>query len=53
MKTPCYCYVLLQDEAPVDSNPVSSTEEQTSGETLEPEQESPILETKQIPSPLV
>ncbi|CAK6977546.1 serine/threonine-protein kinase DCLK2-like [Scomber scombrus] len=43
----------VTDEAPVDSNTVSSTEEQTSGETLEPEQESPILETKQIPSPMV
>ncbi|KAM7366566.1 hypothetical protein PAMP_015999 [Pampus punctatissimus] len=42
----------VTDEAPVDSNTVS-TEEQTSGETLEPEQESPILETKQVPSPLV
>ncbi|XP_053199618.1 serine/threonine-protein kinase DCLK2-like [Scomber japonicus] len=43
----------VTDEAPADTNTVSSTEEQTSGETLEPEQESPILETKQIPSPLV
>ncbi|KAM7376966.1 hypothetical protein PAMA_013649 [Pampus argenteus] len=41
-----------KDEAPVDSN-TASAEEQTSGETLEPEQESPILETKQVPSPLV
>lgn len=43
----------VTDEAPVDSNTVSSTEDQNSGETLEPEQESPILETKQVPSPLV
>ncbi|XP_040887563.1 serine/threonine-protein kinase DCLK2-like [Toxotes jaculatrix] len=43
----------VTDEAPVDSNTVSSTEDQTSGDALEPEQESPVLETKQIPSPLV
>ncbi|KAG7232564.1 hypothetical protein INR49_008377 [Caranx melampygus] len=43
----------VTDEAPVDSNTVSSTEDQTSGDTLEPEQESPVLETKQVPSPLV
>ncbi|XP_022069213.1 serine/threonine-protein kinase DCLK2-like [Acanthochromis polyacanthus] len=43
----------VTDEAPVDSNTVSSTEDQPSGDTLEPEQESPILETKQVPSPLV
>ncbi|CAN9509351.1 unnamed protein product [Ophioblennius macclurei] len=43
----------VTDEAPVDSSTVSSAEDQTSGETLEPEQESPILETKQVPSPLV
>ncbi|XP_073331093.1 serine/threonine-protein kinase DCLK2-like [Pagrus major] len=43
----------VTDEAPVDSNTVSSTEDQTSGDTLEPEHESPILETKQVPSPLV
>uniref|UniRef100_A0A671TNK8 Serine/threonine-protein kinase DCLK2 n=1 Tax=Sparus aurata TaxID=8175 RepID=A0A671TNK8_SPAAU len=42
----------VTDEAPVDSNTVSSTEDQTSGDTLEPEHESPILETKQVPSPL-
>lgn len=45
--------VYVQDEAPVDSNTVSSTEDQTSGDTMEPEHESPILETKQVPSPLV
>lgn len=45
--------VFVQDEAPADSNTVSSNEDQTSGDALEPEQESPILETKQIPSPLV
>lgn len=49
----CYWCVCVQDEAPVDSNTVSSTEDQTSGDTLEPEHESPILETKQVPSPLV
>ncbi|KAM3591234.1 uncharacterized protein V6R79_025194 [Siganus canaliculatus] len=43
----------VTDEAPVDSNTVSSAEDQTSGEGLEPEHESPILETKQVPSPLV
>ncbi|XP_041635919.1 serine/threonine-protein kinase DCLK2-like [Cheilinus undulatus] len=59
----------VTDEAPVDSNTVSSNEDQTSGDALEPEpepeleqelepepeleQESPILETKQVPSPLV
>ncbi|XP_018517521.1 serine/threonine-protein kinase DCLK2 [Lates calcarifer] len=43
----------VTDEPPIDSNTVSSTEDQTSGDTLEPEQESPILETKQVPSPLV
>ncbi|TDG99518.1 hypothetical protein EPR50_G00194510 [Perca flavescens] len=43
----------VTDEAPVDSHTVSSTEEQISGEALEPEQESPILETKQVPSPMV
>ncbi|XP_008286988.1 serine/threonine-protein kinase DCLK2 [Stegastes partitus] len=43
----------VTDEAPADSNTVSSTEDQTSADALEPEQESPILETKQVPSPLV
>nr|XP_020512543.1 serine/threonine-protein kinase DCLK2-like [Labrus bergylta] len=43
----------VTDEAPVDSNTVSSNEDPTIGDTLEPEQESPILETKQVPSPLV
>ncbi|TMS01567.1 Serine/threonine-protein kinase DCLK2, partial [Larimichthys crocea] len=43
----------VTDEAPVDSNTVSSTEDQTSGEALDPEHESPLLETKQVPSPLV
>lgn len=43
----------VTDEAPVDSNTVSSTEDQTSGDGLEPEHESPVLETKQVPSPLV
>ncbi|XP_070786026.1 serine/threonine-protein kinase DCLK2-like [Enoplosus armatus] len=43
----------VTDEAPIDSNTVSSTEDQTSGDALEPEQESQILETKQVPSPLV
>ncbi|XP_075890295.1 serine/threonine-protein kinase DCLK2-like [Nelusetta ayraudi] len=43
----------VTDEAPVDSNTVSSTEDQASGDTLEPEHESPALETKQVPSPLV
>ncbi|XP_068443638.1 serine/threonine-protein kinase DCLK2-like [Clinocottus analis] len=43
----------VTDEAPLDSNTVSGTEEQTSAEVLDPEQESPKLETKQVPSPLV
>ncbi|KAK2863268.1 hypothetical protein Q5P01_002801 [Channa striata] len=43
----------VTDEAPIDSNTVSSTEDHTSGDTLEPEQDSPVLETKQVPSPLV
>ncbi|XP_074555119.1 serine/threonine-protein kinase DCLK2-like isoform X2 [Halichoeres trimaculatus] len=43
----------VTDEAPADSNTVSSNEDQTSGDALEPDQDSPILETKQIPSPLV
>lgn len=47
---PC---VWVQDEAPVDSKTVSSTEDQASGDTLEPEHESPVLGTKQVPSPLV
>uniref|UniRef100_A0A669C9B6 Serine/threonine-protein kinase DCLK2 n=1 Tax=Oreochromis niloticus TaxID=8128 RepID=A0A669C9B6_ORENI len=49
---------LRHDEAPIESNTVSSAEEQNSGDTLETEEpeepeESPILETKQVPSPLV
>ncbi|KAM8880961.1 serine/threonine-protein kinase DCLK2-like [Synchiropus picturatus] len=43
----------VTDEAPVDSNTVSSNEELTHLDTLVPETESPVLETKQIPSPLV
>ncbi|KAM9426754.1 serine/threonine-protein kinase DCLK2-like [Pholidichthys leucotaenia] len=43
----------VTDETPIESNTVSSTEEHTDGETQETEQESPILETKQVPSPLV
>ncbi|XP_072231981.1 serine/threonine-protein kinase DCLK2-like [Leuresthes tenuis] len=43
----------VTDEAPTESNTVSSTEDQTSGDALEVEHESPILETKQVPSPLV
>ncbi|XP_030609213.1 serine/threonine-protein kinase DCLK2-like [Archocentrus centrarchus] len=43
----------VTDEAPLESNTVSSTEDQSSGDTLDPEQESPVLETKQVPSPLV
>ncbi|XP_060922498.1 serine/threonine-protein kinase DCLK2-like [Limanda limanda] len=46
-----HCWVT--DEAPVDSNAVSSTEDQTSEDALEPEQELPILESKQVPSPMV
>nr|XP_043884517.1 serine/threonine-protein kinase DCLK2-like [Solea senegalensis] len=44
----------VTDEAPVDSTTVSNTEDQSSAEALEPEHDdSPILETKQVPSPLV
>ncbi|XP_041820490.1 serine/threonine-protein kinase DCLK2-like [Chelmon rostratus] len=43
----------VTDDAPVDFNTVSSTEDQTSGDALEAEHESPVLETKQVPSPLV
>ncbi|XP_005951754.1 serine/threonine-protein kinase DCLK2 isoform X2 [Haplochromis burtoni] len=48
----------VTDEAPIESNTVSSAEEQNSGDALETEEpeepeESPILETKQVPSPLV
>ncbi|XP_034532466.1 serine/threonine-protein kinase DCLK2-like [Notolabrus celidotus] len=43
----------VTDEAPADSNTVSSNEDQTGGDAPEPEPDSPILETKQIPSPLV
>ncbi|KAM6909205.1 serine/threonine-protein kinase DCLK2-like [Xenentodon cancila] len=43
----------VTDEAPIESNTVSSTEDRSSGDALEPEHESPILETKQVPSPLV
>ncbi|KAF7661829.1 hypothetical protein LDENG_00251920 [Lucifuga dentata] len=43
----------VTDEAPLDTNTMSSAEDQNSGDAPEPEQESPVLETKQIPSPLV
>ncbi|XP_034020911.1 serine/threonine-protein kinase DCLK2-like [Thalassophryne amazonica] len=43
----------VTDETPIDSNTVSSTEDQHSEDTLEPDQETPLLETKQVPSPLV
>ncbi|XP_028330728.1 serine/threonine-protein kinase DCLK2-like isoform X2 [Gouania willdenowi] len=43
----------VTDEPPGASTTVSSTEDQTSAETLDPEPDSPILETKQVPSPLV
>uniref|UniRef100_A0A665TBZ3 Serine/threonine-protein kinase DCLK2 n=1 Tax=Echeneis naucrates TaxID=173247 RepID=A0A665TBZ3_ECHNA len=43
----------VTDEAPADSNTVSGAEDQTGGDAPDPEQESPILETKQVPSPLV
>ncbi|XP_035770353.1 serine/threonine-protein kinase DCLK2-like [Neolamprologus brichardi] len=51
-------HLWVTDEAPIESNTVSSAEEQNSGDTLETEEpeepeESPILETKQVPSPLV
>uniref|UniRef100_A0A3P9MLZ8 Serine/threonine-protein kinase DCLK2 n=1 Tax=Oryzias latipes TaxID=8090 RepID=A0A3P9MLZ8_ORYLA len=43
----------VTDEAPPEPNTVSSTEDQTSEEKPDAELESPILETKQVPSPLV
>ncbi|KAM6959817.1 serine/threonine-protein kinase DCLK2-like [Tautogolabrus adspersus] len=43
----------VTDEAPVDANTVSSNEDQIIEDALEPEPESPLLETKQVPSPLV
>ncbi|KAM9718326.1 serine/threonine-protein kinase DCLK2-like [Menidia menidia] len=43
----------VTDEAPVESNVVSTADDQASGDALEAEHGSPILETKQVPSPLV
>ncbi|KAM4611741.1 serine/threonine-protein kinase DCLK2-like [Polymixia lowei] len=43
----------VTDEAPTDSNTVTSTEDQTSGPTTETGPESPVLETTQVSSPLV
>ncbi|RVE60741.1 hypothetical protein OJAV_G00184110 [Oryzias javanicus] len=43
----------VTDEAPPEPNTVSSTEDQTSAEKPDAEPESPVLETKQVPSPLV
>ncbi|XP_056883541.1 LOW QUALITY PROTEIN: serine/threonine-protein kinase DCLK2-like [Takifugu flavidus] len=43
----------VTDEAPVDSNTVSNPDDQAAVDALEPEQEPPMLETKQVPSPLV
>lgn len=46
-------YVEPQDEPPVDSNTVSTPDDQAATDSVEPEQEPPMLETKQVPSPLV
>lgn len=46
-------HVEPQDEPPADSNTVSNPDEEAAGDTVEPEQESPKLETKHVPSPLV
>ncbi|TNM93745.1 hypothetical protein fugu_001921 [Takifugu bimaculatus] len=43
----------VTDEPPVDSNTVSNPDDQAAVDALEPEQEPPMLETKQVPSPLV
>lgn len=44
----------LQDEAPpVDSITVSNAEEQDIEEDLDPDEDSPTLETRQVPSPVV
>lgn len=45
--------LLFQDEAPLESNTVSSNEDHAEEEALESDQDSPVLETKQVPSPLV
>ncbi|KAM3857308.1 serine/threonine-protein kinase DCLK2-like [Diretmus argenteus] len=42
----------VTDEAPNHTNTVT-TDDQTSGDALEPEQETPVLETTPVPSPLV
>lgn len=42
-----------QDEPPADSNTVSNPEDEAAGDTVEPEQDAPMLETKHVPSPLV
>ncbi|KAF6735259.1 Serine/threonine-protein kinase DCLK2 [Oryzias melastigma] len=43
----------VTDEAPPEPNTVTCTEDQTSAEKPDAEPESPVLETKQVPSPLV
>lgn len=52
MRSDC-AHVQLQDEPPADSNTVSNPDDEAAGDTEEPEQESPMLETKHVPSPLV
>lgn len=52
VRSDCAC-VEPQDEPPVDSNTVSNPDDQAAADALEPEQEPPMLETKQVPSPLV
>lgn len=52
VRSDCAC-VEPQDEPPVDSNTVSNPDDQAAVDALEPEQEPPMLETKQVPSPLV
>lgn len=46
-------HVEPQDEPPADSNTVSNPDEEAAGDTVEPEQDVPMLETKHVPSPLV
>lgn len=42
-----------QDEPPADSNTVSNPDDEAAEDSVDPEQESPMLETKHVPSPLV
>lgn len=46
-------FFCLQDEAPAESNTVSGPEDHITENAHESDRESPVLETKQVPSPLV